>query len=909
MAGQPYLLDHSDLESAGDLDGDGLEELVSTTHDLSFDGTNRIEILNVGFGESSGGLFSRSWLGQFPGSQIDSAVVDARPIQRQVLAPVPGRASRDYNAQIAVSMHETPGFPVSGQFEVLRLYDIDTDGSAYLNGSVPLSDLHGGSGDDPVPEIEPFALDGRLELGEPVPGSYTQLEPSVILNAPPTHFDILDGEEHDVNFCYQGDQYAVPQVCFFDSEYERESSASTEVTSESTEDWSVSAKATASFSLFDAVDIEAELRGGYGENYKDIGVDTVKDTVTVTVKARNTDKIYAIKREYDTLEYPVYAPGIAEPAQFVLSTTPHTMARQWIDSSSPEALDLRVTHQPGNILSYPEDRLSGENPFISPTDNPAGGTFADTFAKDDFELSDFSDYTYQLTDERMTEDTAATEKKWNVGATAKASGSILSIVDVSLEVSGDYSNSDLSSTKTTVGTTTKLTSTMQGIDESFGETAYTVKPFAYWTPSATLVLDYAVEPSQAQPGDPKTWWQLKYGSKPDLTLNLPRLYDFEEQAGISSDAARFISPGVEVLKAGCDSSDAACTSPCAEPKPLSQGSATTGESLCLRAQVQNYSLRDQTGLSTVQFYDADPDVGGVPIGSPVLVNPVTSRDSNVAVTEWTPDARFAASRPRIFAVVESGDAIDELHEDNNKGFRSYRAMADTTIALHAPQDVLAEPAAGRSIDVSWDVPDASAAQPPHDWLVNAYPESGGAPVSATVGSDERGATVTNLPPDRYRVAVFSVGGGESSPASHPAEPVTISTADPSAPTNLAAQAGNASVQLSWDPPQDTGGGPIDLYRIREFRSPGQTFPEAPVETTVAGDVTTLTLSGLTNGRPYRFTVQAVNGHGDGAVSAPSDPVTPLDVPDKPRNVTATAGTAGTAKVSWERRSAIPGAPR
>ena len=86
-----------------------------------------------------------------PGSQIDSAVVDARPVQRQVIAPVPGRASRDYNAQIAVSVHETPGFPVSGQFEALRLYDIDTDGSAYLNGSVPLTGLHGGAGDDPVP--------------------------------------------------------------------------------------------------------------------------------------------------------------------------------------------------------------------------------------------------------------------------------------------------------------------------------------------------------------------------------------------------------------------------------------------------------------------------------------------------------------------------------------------------------------------------------------------------------------------------------------------------------------------------------------------------------------------------------------------------------------------------------------
>ena len=62
--------------------------------------------------------------------------------------------------------------------------------------------------------------------------------------------------------------------------------------------------------------------------------------------------------------------------------------------------------------------------------------------------------------------------------------------------------------------------------------------------NATLVLDYAVEPGSAPPGAPKTWWQQQYGSKPDLTLNLPRLLDYEEQAGISSDAARFISPGV-----------------------------------------------------------------------------------------------------------------------------------------------------------------------------------------------------------------------------------------------------------------------------------------------------------------------------------------------------------------------------
>ena len=56
---------------------------------------------------------------------------------------------------------------------------------------------------------------------------------------------------------------------------------------------------------------------------------------------------------------------------------------------------------------------------------------------------------------------------------------------------------------------------MAGIDESFGETAYMVKPFAYWAPSAALVVDYAVEPWLRPPGAPKTWWQQEYGSKPD----------------------------------------------------------------------------------------------------------------------------------------------------------------------------------------------------------------------------------------------------------------------------------------------------------------------------------------------------------------------------------------------------------
>lgn len=906
VAGQPYRLDHYDLEAAGDLDGDGLEELVSTTHDLTDDGTNRIEILNVAPGGNNG-QFSRTWLGQFPGLQIDSAVVDARPVSRQAIVPVPGRTSREYNAQIAVSTHTFDAQPVPFglQSDVIRFFDINADGSASENGGVALSGQYLGAPSDPVAEIEPFALDGRVELGDPVQGSYTELDPMVVLNAPPTHFDILDGQSYDPNFCYAGNQYAVPEVCAFKSQYEKSATSEEEVTTESTEDWAVSAEANVSYKMLGAIEIAAQLRGGYGENYKDIGVETTRDTVTVQVKAQNTDKIYAVKRYFDTLEYPLFQPGIGVPSAFVVSATPHTVSRKWIDSSSPDAVDFNTNHQPGNILSYPENRTKVENPFISSTDpvGPDDPPHPDTFVQDDFELSDSSNYEYGLTKERMVSDSAATEKKWNIGATAKVgvSGGIEGIIEVggSLEVKGDYSSSDLSTTKTQVGNTTSLKSIMGGgIDESIGEVAYTVKPFAYWSATGALVMDYAVEPSVAQPGDPKTWWQLKYGSKSDLTLNLPRLLDFEEQAGISSDAARFISPGVHVYEGACDTA-----------KPLPPEGIETGQPLCLTAQVENYSLKDQFGATTVQFYDADPDVGGEPIGDPVFVNAgVAARDHRLATMEWTPDRRFAGTRPRIFAVVDSGDQVDEVHENNNKGFRSYRASASSLAALHAPQDVLADLGGGRSLDVSWEVPDALLGQPPHEFRACAYPESGGNPTCVTVASSERTATIDDLAPDRYRVAIFSValGGGESSPASHPAEPVTISTSEPDAPTNLQAHAGNASVELSWDPPVDTGGGPIDYYRIREYRAPGESFPQVPVDTTVTGGVTALSLSGLTNGRPYRFTVQAVNGQGAGGQSDPSAAVTPRDVPDRPTNVEAAGSTGGIAKVTWAVPANDPG---
>jgi len=68
-------------------------------------------------------------------------------------------------------------------------------------------------------------------------------------------------------------------------------------------------------------------------------------------------------------------------------------------------------------------------------------------------------------------------------------------------------------------------------------------------------------------------------------------------------------------------------------------------------------------------------------------------------------------------------------------------------------------------------------------------------------------------------------------------------------------------------------------------------------TTPDGSTTSCTVSGLTNGTAYTFTVTATNGDGTGAASAASNSVTPIAVPDAPTGVSATAGNASAA-VSW-----------
>jgi hypothetical protein len=90
---------------------------------------------------------------------------------------------------------------------------------------------------------------------------------------------------------------------------------------------------------------------------------------------------------------------------------------------------------------------------------------------------------------------------------------------------------------------------------------------------------------------------------------------------------------------------------------------------------------------------------------------------------------------------------------------------------------------------------------------------------------------------------------------------------PGAPTSVIATAGDASASVAFTAPASAGGSPITSY----------TVTSSPGSVTASGASSPITVTGLTNGTAYTFTVTATNAQGTGPASAASNSVTPATI--------------------------------
>jgi hypothetical protein len=135
----------------------------------------------------------------------------------------------------------------------------------------------------------------------------------------------------------------------------------------------------------------------------------------------------------------------------------------------------------------------------------------------------------------------------------------------------------------------------------------------------------------------------------------------------------------------------------------------------------------------------------------------------------------------------------------------------------------------------------------------------------------------------YTFTVKATNANGISVASDPSNSVTPATV-PGLPTGVSATAGNAQATVSFTAPASNGGSAITSYTATST-------PGSFTGTLIQAGSGTITVTGLTNGTAYTFTVKATNAIGTGAASATSNSVTYVIVPGAPTIGTATAGNA------------------
>jgi hypothetical protein len=143
----------------------------------------------------------------------------------------------------------------------------------------------------------------------------------------------------------------------------------------------------------------------------------------------------------------------------------------------------------------------------------------------------------------------------------------------------------------------------------------------------------------------------------------------------------------------------------------------------------------------------------------------------------------------------------------------------------------------------------------------------------------------------YSVVVFAFNAAGRSAPSSPV--VGAPSALPGAPTDVTATASSTRATVSWTPPLNDGGSPIQTYTVTSSPD-GATCTYAVTEP----ENDSCTVTGLTNGTQYVFTVVAYNAAGPSAASDASNAVTPVTVPDAPGGVQASSVTTNSATISW-----------
>jgi len=459
------------------------------------------------------------------------------------------------------------------------------------------------------------------------------IQPLVILNAPPTHFDIIDGEVYDINSCYNANL----ANCGHKATYFKADTETKMVNTQVYSNWGVSAGLKLGASAY-GIGVEAHMKATYGEKFSK--TQSMAKTVRISsqISASGDDLIYATVCDYEVWEYPVYAENNALNG-YIVALVPTLTENRWFPSKERSATGYIPRHEVGNILSY--------TPYNDLNNPDQAEILRGSYLNGSTDLNESTDATFEvnLNNTFSEEESRTTEIGLEVGGKIGGYG-------IEVEGTASYGMGSVSTHTTTVDEEIDIKVHFGPIDRGLGETNFNVTPYVYWATNGALVVDYAARAILPSQGGTATWWSSVYGTEQDPALILPWRLDPEKGLALQDQERRRQTKSIS----------------------LSPSEPSTGDTVTIKALVNNFSLIETEGPVPVSFYLGDPGNGGFLItglnGESVVTTPgkIPAQGALNASLQWKVPGGLQAF-PRIYAVIDPADDMHEIHEDNNIGWR------------------------------------------------------------------------------------------------------------------------------------------------------------------------------------------------------------------------------------------------
>lgn len=478
---------------------------------------------------------------------------------------------------------------------------------------------------------------GSVRLGIPTRTDISEvLNPSIILNAPPTHFDVLGNTSYDVSNLYAtGEPTPDATVDHYYSNYEQINSQASSFSTSFTADWAVSAEVKAGLDL-SGFSLGARMEQTYGERFSSIYESETEQTIVQSRTAFADDELLAYLVDYAVYEYPVYRQGEDQEYSHIVVVLPTDIKETFIGARNP-IHSYRPAHQHGNLFSYP---TAVSELDVFPT---ANAIYTDQLKSQSINKTSGFNTTFSVTQSDATSQMVETEITTETTVGANVGGAFKG-VGLSVDVEGNYNTSAIQNSSLKYRQEVTMSCFLgQGEQATIpGDYPYTITPLVYWGAEGALILDYLVDINKFE------FWQDNYNSYDPafLLLNPHKVEKGIEADSTYNSADRFRTRDLYFSS---------------RPTP--------GDTVEIFAKVYNYGfLEVPTNTVDVAFYYNDP------AGLDTLIHIATERinfgfqgrddglGQNLISTTWSIPASLGPDT-KVVAIIDPDNSLTaEIHD-------------------------------------------------------------------------------------------------------------------------------------------------------------------------------------------------------------------------------------------------------